>query len=77
MSENVILEIVKTSGIILTAILSLAGLVYTVKSNNKVEAYHKEVNGKMGELLDTTKKLGNLEGRAEQTQEEKFSNDKK
>ena len=34
--------------------------------NDKVDKYHKEVNGKMGELLDTTKALGNAEGRAEQ-----------
>lgn len=36
------------------------------KIEKKVEEYHKEVNGKMGILLETTKALGNAEGKAEQ-----------
>lgn len=31
----------------------------------KVEVYHAEVNGKMGQLLETTKALGKAEGKAE------------
>jgi hypothetical protein len=34
--------------------------------SDKVDKYHKEVNGKMGELLVTTKALGNAEGKAEE-----------
>lgn len=79
MTENVTLEIIKTTGIIITAILSLVGLIYTVKGKNKIEAYHKEVNGKMGELLDVSKTAakaeGNLEGRADLKQEQKSTND--
>lgn len=26
--------------------------------------YHRDINGRMGELIDTTKKLGNAEGTA-------------
>lgn len=71
MTENVTLEIIKTVGIITTAILSTITVIFTVKGKNKIEAYHKEVNGKMGELLDTTKALGKAEGKAEQKEEQK------
>lgn len=69
MSENVTLEIIKTAGIIITAILSLVGLIYTVKGKNKIEAYHKEVNGKMSELLDVSKTAAKAEGKLEAKEE--------
>lgn len=75
MTENVTLEIIKTVGIVLTTIISSIALVYTVKGKNRVEEYHKEVNGKMGQLLDVSKTAakaeGNLEGRADLKQEQK------
>jgi len=37
--------------------------------SEKVDGYHKEVNGKMGELLTTTKALGNAEGKAQEKAE--------
>lgn len=74
MTENVTLEIIKTVGIVITTIFSFAGLVYTVKSKNKVEEYHREVNGKVSKLLEVTgeaeKAKGNLEGRAELKEEQ-------
>lgn len=59
---------------VLMAIIALIGTVVTPivvvyvnnRTNKKVDAYHKEVNGKMGELLETTKKLGKEEGKAEE-----------
>ena len=45
------------------------------KQNNdikeKVDDYHRQVNGKMERLLDTTKALGNAEGLAEGKAEKK------
>lgn len=75
MTENVTLEIIKTVGIITTAILSTLTVIFTIKGKNKIEAYHKEVNGKMGQLLDVSKTAakaeGNLEGRSELKEEQK------
>lgn len=55
-----------TSG---TTILGLIvqGIISTIQNKKieaKVDTYHKEVNGKMGELLITTKELGKQEGKA-------------
>lgn len=36
------------------------------KQITAVEQYHKEVNGKMGQLLETTEKLGAERGKAEE-----------
>lgn len=53
--------------------LGIAWIAYKQsKIGKKVDNYHKEVNGKMGELLDTTKKLGNAEGRADLKEEQKL-----
>lgn len=53
---------ITTVGLIIVAILN-------IKGNAKVDKYHKEVNGKMGQLLEVTKEAskaeGNLEGRKE------------
>lgn len=61
---NSILNIVS---IVVTALM----LVYVAKSNKKinavqekVEGYHKEVNGKMGELLETTRQLATAQEKA-------------
>lgn len=53
---------ITTAGLIIVAILN-------IKGNAKVDKYHKEVNGKMGQLLDVTKQVGNLEGRKEAKEE--------
>lgn len=37
-------------------------MIFIVKL--RLRKYHKEINGRMGELIDTTKKLGNAEGTA-------------
>lgn len=67
MSDIVILSIIAN---IISPIL-IAVLTYfqnkKIKANGeKVDAYHKEINGRMGELIETTKKLGNAEGTAEE-----------
>lgn len=36
------------------------------KTSEKVDGYHKEVNGKMEKLLETTEELGKEKGKAEE-----------
>lgn len=59
MKTEVVIALIQLAGTIILAIIG--------------KQYHKQVNGKMGELLDVTKKAskaeGNLEGRAEQKAE--------
>lgn len=74
MSDAVIISLIgsltTTLGIIVVAWLNTRQNRLISKQSEsidkKVEDYHKEVNGKMGELLDTTKALGNAEGRAQE-----------
>lgn len=51
---------------IVTAIVAIVNAALTVILKIKLAKYHKEINGRMGELIDTTKKLGNAEGKAEE-----------
>lgn len=74
MSDIVILSIIAN---IISPIL-IAVLTYfqnkKIKANGeKVDAYHKEINGRMGELIKTTKALGNAEGKAEEKSKQKKS----
>lgn len=68
MSDSIIVALITTAGLIISGMI-------TTKQNKriaeKVDSYHKEVNGKMGELLVTTKALGNAEGKAEQKETDK------
>lgn len=63
MSDSIIVALITASGVILSGIITSR---QGKKISEKVDKYHKEVNGKMGELLITTKALGNAEGKAEQ-----------
>lgn len=74
MSDAVIVSIITglttIIGLIITGVLNARSAARIERKSTdiekKVEQYHKEVNGKMGILLDTTKALGNAEGKAEQ-----------
>jgi len=67
MSDAVIISVVgsftTTLGIIVVAWLNTR---QNRVISDKVDGYHKEVNGKMGELLTTTKALGIKEGEAKE-----------
>lgn len=63
MSDAIIVALITTAGLIVSGIINTR---QNKKIVEKVDSYHKEVNGKMGELLVTTKALGNAEGKAEQ-----------
>jgi hypothetical protein len=67
MSDAVLIVVVPsaitTIGLIVVAYLNTR---QNRKISEKVDGYHKEVNGKMGELLTTTKALGNAEGKAQE-----------
>ena len=56
-------SVITTIGLIVVAYLNTR---QNKKISEKVDGYHKEVNGKMGELLTTTKALGNAEGKAQE-----------
>ena len=70
MSDAVIISLsgslTTTLGIIVVAWLNNR---HNKTITDKVDGYHKEVNGKMGELLTTTKALGNAEGKAQEKAE--------
>lgn len=80
MSDTVILEIVKTTGIIVTAILSTIAVVWTARNNREVKEGRKEtqelsikVDGRLSELLEVSKdnaeKLGYGKGVKDQKAE--------
>lgn len=58
MSDSVLISII--TGIVSPSLL----FVLNYFQNKKIDAYHKEVNGRMGELIQTTKALGKAEGTA-------------
>jgi hypothetical protein len=71
MSDAVIQGIITSATTILVVIITgiinaRANRKQNAVISEKVDNYHKEVNGKMGELLITTKALGNEEGKAEE-----------
>lgn len=72
MSDPVIISLIgsitTTLGIIVVAYLNNR---HAKVVSTKVDEYHKEVNGKMSELLDTTKALGIAEGQAKEKRNNK------
>lgn len=66
MSDVVISATITTLGLIITAIINSR---QNKNISNKVDKYHKEVSGKMGELISTTKALGKAEGKAEEKED--------
>lgn len=75
MSDAVILEIVKTAGIIVTAILSTIGLIWGVRARKETKDLSVKVDGRLSELLEETKKRhegdGFIKGMAQQKEETK------
>lgn len=51
---------------IISGVVVIANTVMTTLLKINLAKYHKEINGRMGELIDTTKKLGNEQGKAEE-----------
>lgn len=64
MSENVILEIIKTGASLLTVIIG--GII-----SIRLSRLHKQINSRMDQLLAESKKLARAEGKEEQRQAEK------
>lgn len=74
-SEPIILLLAATNmdtGTVVNTAITTIGLIvvawigYKVaKLNSKVDNYHKEVNGKMGQLLEVTAQAGKAEGNLE------------
>lgn len=63
-SDTIILAVI--GGVVTIATTLITAIFYKMnKMNNKVDEYHSEVNGRMGELLDTTKAQGKAEEKNE------------
>jgi hypothetical protein len=57
---------------LISAIVTPVVVVYVNRqTNKKVDEYHKEVNGKMGQLLETTKDLATANEKARAQSEKK------
>lgn len=69
-SDAVLLEVVKTIGIIATAILSTIGIVLSTRTRKEQKDLSVKVDGRLSELLEETKKshelMGHKAGVAEQ-----------
>lgn len=57
MSDAVIISLIGAIG-------TVVGIALTGFVNIRLSRLHKQINGRMEELLETTKKLGNAEGAA-------------
>ena len=55
-----------TIAIIIVAVIGFIGTLATVWGNYQIAKLHKDVNGRISELIRTTKELGKAEGVAEQ-----------
>lgn len=62
MSDTVLLEIVKTVGIIVTAILSTIAVIWTAKGRKEQKELSVKVDGRLSELLEETKNRYKAEG---------------
>jgi len=75
MSDTILLAIISSTTTVLTVVIT--GII-NARANRKqneaivqkVDTYHKDVNGRMGELLITTKALGNSEGQAQEKEKQ-------
>lgn len=63
MSDAIVISIVTTIGLVITTLINSK---QNREIKTKVDNYHKEVNGKMTDLIETTKALGKAEGKAEE-----------
>lgn len=57
MSDAVIISLI-------AAIVAIVNAILTTMLKINLNKYHKDINGRMGDLIETTKKLGNAEGTA-------------
>lgn len=71
MSDTVILEIVKTTGIIVTAILSTIAVIWGVKTRKEQQELSIKVDGRLTELLEVSKRQATLEGHKEGVKDQK------
>lgn len=78
MSDDVVLEIVKTTGIIATAVLSTIVAIWTIKNNREVKENRKEtqelsikVDGRLSELLEVSKQNAERTGHAAGVKDQK------
>lgn len=72
MSDAVILEIVKTAGIIAVAILSTIGVILGRKSIKDTKELSVKVDGRLTQLLEETKKSYELAGHKAGVAEQKL-----
>jgi hypothetical protein len=75
MSDTVIQGLITSLTTILVVIINgrinaRANRKQNAHISDKVDKYHKEVNGKMHELLITTKALGHEEGKAQEKKDQ-------
>lgn len=77
MTNEVVVTIIVVAGSIITTLITTFGLIII----SRITTLKREVNGKMQQLLSSNKSesraIGNLEGRAEQTQERNDERDMK
>ncbi len=75
MSDAVIISLI---GSVSTTFGVVVAAWFNTRQNRKIQEkvtdYHKEVNGKMSELLVTTEALGKATGKAEEKQEQEDKN---
>ncbi|HMG93457.1 MAG TPA: hypothetical protein VK589_25540 [Chryseolinea sp.] len=72
MSDTLILGIaIPTISAVSSWVIIMLNARAARKLQKQIAEYHKEVNGKMGQLLETTKALGNAEGAAEEKEKNK------
>lgn len=71
MSDQVILEIVKTTGIIVTAILSTVVTIWTIKARKEQKETNIKIDGRLTQLLEEKSKSSRLEGHAQGVSDQK------
>jgi len=74
MANEVLLELIKTGGSIITLAITGYIAIKQIVLSKKHDELKKEINGRMSELLEmnkaSSKAEGNLEGRADQKKED-------
>lgn len=71
MSDTVLLEIIKTTGIIVTTILSTVAVYLGTKNKKETKDLKVAVDGRLSELLEETKKSYELKGHKEGVADQK------
>lgn len=75
MSEAVIIEVIKVAGIFATLVVAIIGIKKANRNKKDIQEIHVLINSNLQEMLNLTREAatakGNLQGRAEQTEENK------